>query len=155
MKIEADSAQVKFPPPLAVLLATALCFVARYICPEPFVPEEVRWSVGAGLWVVGIGLMFSAVRQFRMKKTALPPWQSTSTIVVEGPYRFSRNPIYLSFLVMTLGSVFLSNHVLSFACLIGLFLFLRFYVIAREERYLEGKFGESYLSYKASSRRWI
>ena len=87
--------------------------------------------------------------------TSPDPGQPTKKIVAEGPFRFTRNPIYVSFTLTYLGITMSVNALWSVLFLpVGL-LIVRHGVIAREERYLERKFGPEYLQYKARVRRWI
>ena len=76
-------------------------------------------------------------------------------IVRTGPYRFSRNPIYLAFSLLQLGVAIWANGVWLLATLVGAVALIRCVVILREEQYLERRFGARYLDYKASVRRWL
>jgi protein-S-isoprenylcysteine O-methyltransferase Ste14 len=76
-------------------------------------------------------------------------------IVRTGPYRFSRNPIYLAFSLLQLGIAIWVNSVWLLATLVGAVALIHSIVIQREEHYLERKFGAGYLDYKASVRRWL
>ena len=107
------------------------------------------------LCLTGLGFAFSAVNQFAKLHTTLDPHGSVSAIVTSGPYRLSRNPIYLGFVCTLIGlSLALSNYwgvVLS-----PLFMILLVQlVIKHEEIYLEKKFGDVYTSYKSRVRRWL
>ncbi len=85
----------------------------------------------------------------------LRPDKPTSSLVVEGPYRFSRNPIYLGFTLFYGGITALASSLPSALLLPFVLVVMRRGVIEREERYLEREFGEEYLRYKARVRRWI
>lgn len=91
----------------------------------------------------------------RRAHTNIDPRQPTTTIVVEGPYRFTRNPIYLSLTLLYSGLTVLFNALSGLLLLPIALIILRRGVIEREERYLERKFGEQYLSYKQRVRRWL
>jgi protein-S-isoprenylcysteine O-methyltransferase Ste14 len=82
------------------------------------------------------------------------PYQPTTAIVTEGPYRFTRNPIYLSLAVLYAGLAVMANALWSLL-LLAVMLIIHYAVILPEERYLEQKFGEEYRSYKAKVRRWL
>lgn len=83
------------------------------------------------------------------------PYQPTTAIVTEGPYRFTRNPIYLSLAVLYAGLEVMANALWSLLLLLAVMLIIHYAVILPEERYLEQKFGEEYRSYKAKVRRWL
>ena len=122
------------------------------------------FQFGSGIWIrligiiplaIGLWLFASARSAFIRHKTSLMPWKPTLNIVQDGPYRFSRNPIYLAFALWYLGASLIFNSVyLVIILLIVLVLFDRLQ-IPREERYLEEKFGEEYTNYKSKVRRWI
>ena len=103
----------------------------------------------------GLGFAFSAVSQFGKVRTTLDPHGSVSAIVTSGPYRFSRNPIYLGFVLTLIGlPLALGNAwgvVLSPLLMVSLYRL----VIKHEEAYLEGKFKDVYSSYKSRVRRWL
>jgi protein-S-isoprenylcysteine O-methyltransferase Ste14 len=80
--------------------------------------------------------------------------QRTITIVRTGPYRFSRNPIYLSFILFVLGLSVWLNDLWLLVTLVPAVAFIRALVIPREERFLERNFRDEYMSYKAAVRRW-
>jgi protein-S-isoprenylcysteine O-methyltransferase Ste14 len=100
-------------------------------------------------------LFFFSIGEFRAAGTPVPARKPTTTIVRTGPYRFSRNPIYLAFSVFQLGIAIWANSVWLLATLVGAVALIHFVVIPREEHYLEKKFGAQYLDYKASVRRWL
>jgi protein-S-isoprenylcysteine O-methyltransferase Ste14 len=91
----------------------------------------------------------------RRAETNVDPRQPTTAIVTEGPYRFTRNPLYLSMTLIYAGITALAN-ALPAAVLFPIVLrIMRRGVIEREKRYLERKFGDEYLIYKAQVRRWV
>lgn len=118
--------------------------------------DAVARMVVAGLLVgVGLALELWAIGAFRRRRTAVQPWKPSTALVAEGPYRFSRNPIYLGFAVTYLGLALALNSWLALALLVPCLLVVDRGVIAREERYLSAKFGASYDAYRGRVRRWI
>jgi protein-S-isoprenylcysteine O-methyltransferase Ste14 len=105
--------------------------------------------------LVAVALFVSAVRTFRAAGTPIPGTRPTTTIVGTGPYRFSRNPIYLAFSLLQLGLAFWVNSVGVLITLIPAVALMSLVIIPREERYLEARFPSEYLAYKASVRRWL
>lgn len=141
-------------PPLVYLAAIVLGVLLQLAVPLPFFPRGFNVAVGAGLVVAAIALFISSVGKFRAAGTAVPANQPTTAIVCAGPYRFSRNPIYLAFSLLQLGVAIWVDSLWLLATLIAAVALIHV-VIAREERYLERKFGAEYLTYKASVRRWL
>ena len=155
MQIEQDSARVRFPPPLILLSFVLLGAGLNWIYPMPFVPDALRWIVGGFLILMGIAIILYCARLFKKKGTNIEPWKKTSRIITSGVYRSSRNPIYLSFVIIGIGIAFAVNSIWILAVMIPLIFIISQFVIAKEERYLETKFGEEYLSYKNKVRRWL
>ena len=142
-------------PPFVYLGSSALGLVLHLLWPARLVPLPVSTPVGAIVTVLAIALFVSAVRTLRAAGTAIPGNRPTTAIVRTGPYRFSRNPIYLAFSLLQLGISIWVNSVWLLATLAGAVALIYYVVIRREERYLERKFGAQYLDYKASVRRWL
>lgn len=102
-----------------------------------------------------MALFSVSVRKFRAAGTPVPGNKPTTAIVRSGPYRFSRNPIYLAFSLLQLGIAIWVNGLWLVATLIAAIAIMSYVVIPREERYLDKKFGAEYLDYKNSVRRWL
>jgi protein-S-isoprenylcysteine O-methyltransferase Ste14 len=125
-------------------------FIADQFMTALFLYEPVQYLGGAGLLIAGIALMADAMRRFRMTGTAVETWRATTTVVAEGPYASTRNPIYIAIMVIYTGIGVIANAPAVVALLPVLFA-----VLLREEDYLECKFGEAYLSYKQAVPRWL
>jgi protein-S-isoprenylcysteine O-methyltransferase Ste14 len=123
--------------------------------PLPFLPRPLALLAGGSLVVVAVLLFASSVRQLWAAGTPVPGNKPTTAIVRTGPYRVSRNPIYLAFSVLHLGMAIWANSPWLMATLIATLVVMVGVVIPREERYLEGRFGSEYLDYKASVHRWL
>ena len=142
-------------PPLVYLGAIALGLVIHFLWPARLIPPSVSTPIGAIFMLVAVALFVSAVRTFRAAGTPTPGTRPTTTIVGTGPYRFSRNPIYLAFSLLQLGLAFWVNSVGVLITLIPAVALMSLVIIPREERYLEARFPSEYLAYKASVRRWL
>ena len=142
-------------PPLVMLAHLLAAFLLKWLIPLPFgFPKSFEWA-GYIFVLCGVGLAFSAVSQFGKMQTTLDPHGSVSAIVTSGPYRFSRNPIYLGF-VCTLIGLPLALGSYWGAILSPMLMVLMFQlVIKHEEAYLEDKFKDVYSSYKSRVRRWL
>jgi protein-S-isoprenylcysteine O-methyltransferase Ste14 len=142
-------------PPLVMLAHLLAAFLLNWLIPLPLgSPKLLEWA-GYILVIIGLGFAVSAVSQFGKMRTTLDPHGSVKAIVTSGPYRFSRNPIYLGFVCTLIGlPLALGNYwgaVLS-PLLMALMVQL---VIKYEEAYLEEKFKDVYTSYKSRVRRWL
>jgi protein-S-isoprenylcysteine O-methyltransferase Ste14 len=142
-------------PPLVYLCSIALGVFLHFAWPIPLLPRNVSPRLGALLVVLAIGLFLFAVRTFRAAGTPVPGNRPTTTIVRTGPYRFSRNPIYLAFSLLQLGIAVWVNSIWLVITLLAAVAVMSFVVIPKEERYLEARFPADYSGYKASVRRWF
>ena len=142
-------------PPLVYLGAIALGLLLHFAWPVRLVSRAVSVPLGGTVVLVAVALFLYAVRTFRTAGTPVPGNRPTTTIVRTGPYRFSRNPIYLSFSLLQLGIACWVNSLWLLVTLILAVALMSFVVIPREERYLERRFPSEYLPYKASVRRWL
>ena len=142
-------------PPLIYLGAIALGMAIHLVWPVPLVPRAIGGPVGVIVTVAAVALFIAAVRTFRAAGTPVPGNLPTTTIVRAGPYRISRNPIYLAFSLLQLGLSFWVNSVWLLITLVPAVALMSLVVIPREERYLEARFAAEYLPYKNSVRRWL
>jgi protein-S-isoprenylcysteine O-methyltransferase Ste14 len=151
-----DAANVIIPPPVAWALAFVAGLAVEWLYPLPFVPPAVpRAWVGAGVLAAGFALAIWAVVTMRKAGTRVEPYKPTTAIVANGPYRFSRNPIYIGMVLGQIGLAIGFDSLWILAALAPFYLVIRYGVIAREEAYLERKFGAVYLGYKSRVRRWL
>jgi protein-S-isoprenylcysteine O-methyltransferase Ste14 len=137
---------------LTSLVTGALIQLAK---PLPFLPGTLAVPLGASLVVVAIALFSSSVAKFRAVGTPVPARKPTTAIVRTGPYRSSRNPIYLAFSLLQLGIAIWGNSLWLLATLVVAVALIHYVVIPREEEYLERKFGAEYLDYRRTVRRWL
>src|SRR5215510_8505289 len=142
-------------PPLVYLISLVSGTVIHFVLPLPFLPVSLAVPLGLPLVAVAIALFFYSVAKFRAAGTPVPARKPTTAIVRTGPYRFSRNPIYLAFSLFQLGIAIWVNSVWLLATLVGAVALIHTVVIPKEEQYLERKFGAQYLEYKMSVRRWL
>lgn len=150
-----DHPGVIAPPPLIWLGHIAVGVGLIFAFPIALIPSGLQYPLGGALIALGLGVMLTSTWLFRRAGTNIPTYRPATTVVTSGPYRLSRNPIYLSMIVGHLGIGVVTDNVWMIALVVPLALLLRYGVIAREERYLEGKFGEDYRRYKTTVRRWL
>ena len=142
-------------PPQIFLAAIALGIVGHFFWPVPLVTPVVGRPAGAVLLVAAIWLFVGATRAFKAAGTPVPGNEPSTAVVNAGPYRFSRNPIYLAFVVFQLGLALLVNSLSLLITLLPAFGLMALVVIPREERYLAEKFPVEYNAYRRSVRRWL
>jgi protein-S-isoprenylcysteine O-methyltransferase Ste14 len=142
-------------PPFIYLVSLVTGVLIQRTAPLPFVPGSLAVPVGASLVVVAIMLFGYSVATFRAAGTPVPARKPTTEIVRTGPYRFSRNPIYVAFSLFQLGIAIWINSVWVLITLVGAVALIHYVVIPREEQYLERRFGSQYSDYKISVRRWL
>lgn len=145
-------------PPVLFLACLLLGLTLDQVLPLRLaVPEAAlfRWTVGGGLIVVGLGVMAAGIRNFARAGTPVPSNQPVRALVTSGIHGWSRNPIYLGMFALYagIGVAACSDWVLVLA--LPLAITLRYGVVAREEAYLERRFGDAYRDYTARVRRWL
>jgi protein-S-isoprenylcysteine O-methyltransferase Ste14 len=151
-----DRANAIIRPPLALALAILGGLVVEWLVPLPFLPEAVPWTwAGIAVTALGIALGAWAIVTLRQAGTRVETTKPTTTIVARGPYRLTRNPIYVGMHAVLIGLAIALNAAWLLVALAPFYLVIRFGVIAREEAYLERKFGDRYLNYKSRVRRWL
>ena len=152
----ADSAQVVIHPPLAWGLALIAGLALNWLVPLPFLPADlpVGW-LGAVVFVLALALGVSAVLTMTKAGSNVPTNRPTTTIVENGPYRFTRNPIYLGMFLGQIGLAIAFNSLWLLMMLVPFAFVIHYGVVAREEAYLGRKFGDAYRGYCSRVRRWL
>ena len=150
-----NSTMKQILPPTYLFASLVLLGALRIFVPgAPVVPEP--WNLtGLALVVLGIGLNIVGDAQFKRRKTVMNPFGTPSALVTSGPFRWSRNPMYLGMLLLVLGVGILLGRATPFVVPVFLFLVLNFRFVAREERTMAAHFGDDYLRYRAQVRRWM
>jgi protein-S-isoprenylcysteine O-methyltransferase Ste14 len=151
-----DNAGVLVPPPAAWAAAFLIGLGLDWLHPLPFMPGGVpRVWVGAAVVAIGVALAVSALIAFRRAGTRVEPYKPTTAIVSDGPFGLTRNPIYVGMFLGQIGLAIGFDSLWIVVMLVPFFLVIRYGVVAREEAYLERKFGSAYLDYKSRTRRWV
>ena len=152
-----DRAAVKTPPPLIFFACLGAGIFLEYLFPLHVVncARTFRMVLGCFLMVLSCLIAISAFKALIKNKTSFNPAKPTVRIVREGSFRFSRNPLYLALLLLLGGIAVLQCSIWLVFALIILFILLERFAVRPEEKYLADKFGDDYLDYKASVRRWI
>jgi len=141
-------------PPSLYASAILSGFLLDAAWPWPFTLFAAR-PAGGALAIAGLVLFAAAIREMRAARTPVPGNRPTTVIVRTGPFRFSRNPIYLAFSLLHFGVALWAGSWWLITTLIVNVTFIAVMVVPREERYLEARFGSTYVGYKSSVRRWL
>jgi protein-S-isoprenylcysteine O-methyltransferase Ste14 len=151
-----DHANVIVVPPLLHVVAILLGVVAHGYARVQF-PLDLVLRAPLGIVLVGAGVAtsISFSRAFRRAGQGLNPNTPTPRIITTGLYRYSRNPAYVALVGIQVGIALLLDNVWILLVLLPVLVIMHYGVIIREEAYLERKFGDEYLHYKASVRRWL
>jgi protein-S-isoprenylcysteine O-methyltransferase Ste14 len=150
-----DNANVQFPPPL--IHAVAILFGIGLASYFPLSLPEPPLLIWLGIVLIGVSLPISgsAFRQFRRSRNPVAPNQPISGLMTGGPFRFTRNPLYLALAMLHSGIALITANTWILLALFPALLLVRYYVIAREESYLIRRFGDAYYEYQGRVRRWI
>lgn len=154
MKSQTDSPNVITFPPLIYIGGLLLGLLLRYIIPLQVLDGKLS-ILGWVFIVLSIILLIMSTKFFVKEHTNIDVRKPTTSIITSGPYRFSRNPIYLSMTIFYLGITILIGDLWLLFILIPILLTIQYGVIKHEEHYLTKKFGEKYTTYKESVRRWL
>ena len=145
----------KLLPPVYFLAAIILMLILHFFLPI------LRWAAwpwnlpGVVLIALGFSITLSAVERFKQLGTAIKPFESSSALVTDGMFRFSRNPMYLGLIAILLGTAISLESFSPFLVppVFGWWIRLKF--VVKEELMLTDKFGDTYLDYKKKVRRWL
>ena len=150
-----DNPGVIAPPPLIYAVALLLSLFLHRLLPLPLFSSRIKTLLGAPLIGSAGATGLFALRKMREVGTNVNPTQPTIALVTAGPYRFTRNPIYLALTLLYIGLSMVFNTLWTLLLLPVVLLLMNRGVIEREEAYLEQKFGAQYRNYKESVRRWL
>ncbi len=150
-----DAPQVRIIPPLVYLAGLVIGFVADLRWPVRFLPDVMAWIFGGILIACGAVLAGSALFRFKRAGTTVRPDRPPSALVIVGPYRFTRNPMYLGLAVTYLGIVIAGQSLWALVLLPAVLIIIQRRAIEPEEAFLKRRFGADYISYMTNVRRWI
>lgn len=144
-------------PPLIWAVGAAISALVHYFVIQVPIMSSYRISLICGIVLVIVApiLAISALITMNRAGTNVDPAKPALTIVRGGPYRFTRNPMYLALCLLQIALGFFLNDWITLSFIVPLALILHYGVILREERYLTAKFGEPYLELKREVRRWL
>jgi len=154
---DAPGQRILAPPVVLAVICVALGAVAEHYHPAPLFADRLFLRIALSTVLFGaFGLLVPlASRTFRQHNTTINPYGRAATLVSSGPFRYSRNPIYLGLLLVVVGCAFALNSAWQLGAAVLLLLLLHFGVVLREERFLAATFGDAYRDYTRRVRRWL
>ena len=152
-----DSAAIRIPPPIFFFVCLGCGLLLEYLFPISFfnLPLVPRMIVGGIVVMIAFGVAGSGFFMLIRNNTTFDTSKSTRKIVTNGVYRFSRNPLYFSLLLLLSGLTILLSSLWLFMAIPVLYVLFLFKAVKPEEKYLLQKFGKDYLHYSEKVRRWI
>lgn len=153
--MSAEKPRVALPPPILYAVAIGLGLWLERPLPWPLPGGTLRFWVGLMVVALAAGLFALCLRELRRHQTTINPHKGASSLVSSGPFRFSRNPIYVSLTALHLGIGFLASSTWVLVMLLWVLPLLQRFVIEREEEHLHDRFGQEYIDYCARVRRWL
>ena len=155
MATPADNAGVIARPPLLYGAAFAIALVLHWLWPLPIFDHTIALWLGLALIVLGVGIAIPGRKALQAAGTNVDPARPTTAIVTSGPFRFSRNPLYVALTFLYFGLTLAVNTWWGIVMLVPLLIIMHRGVVLREERYLEHKFGDTYRQYRSKVRRYL
>ena len=155
MATTTDKPGVIAPPPLLFGTALVAVLALRWFHPLPIIGSAAILWPCLILVALGIAIGIPGRRAMKAARTNVNPYRPTTAIVTSGPFRFSRNPLYVGVTLVYLGVTLALNTWWSLVVLMPILLVMHYGVVLREERYLEGKFGDAYRQYRSRVRRYL
>ena len=155
---DAETAGVIARPPFLFLGALMLGLVWDFLLPLPFLipgSDLVHWVTGGALIVIGLAVAGAGIRNFSRAGTPVRGYKPTCALVTAGIHGWSRNPIYLGMFLIYFGIGLVAQSPWVLLITLPLAITIRYGVVAREEAYLERRFGDAYRNYKSRVRRWL
>jgi protein-S-isoprenylcysteine O-methyltransferase Ste14 len=153
--MDTSGARVRVLPPLLFLVVLVLLLLVDRLVPLSVPGGAARVAAGVALVTLGVALMLWAGRVMLGSHTTVNPWGSASALVTSGPFRFTRNPIYLADVLVYVGVAVWVGSWWPLLALPVLVPAVQWLVIGPEERYLVQRFGGVYTAYRQRVRRWL
>jgi protein-S-isoprenylcysteine O-methyltransferase Ste14 len=153
--INSDAPNVRIVPPLVYLAGLVIGFLANVWIPIRFIPDLAAWPLGGALIACGAVLAGSALMRFKAVGTTVRPDRPASTLVITGPYKITRNPMYLGLAFVYVGIAIAGQSVWGLILLPVVLTIIRRRAIEPEEAFLKHRFGADYITYTTKVRRWM
>ena len=138
-----------------LIIFILLGFIVNFFLPIRILPKIVHIPLGVVSLIIGIRFLILSVDRFQKAKTPISPYKPVKSLVMKGPYKRSRHPMYFGRILLQIGIGFLFGNIWIVLLVIPTILIIWYGVIIPEEKYLEQRFGEKYQSYRDATRCWI
>ena len=152
--MEEEQSHPKILPPHAAITSLIVIIILHYLLPTPLISKPFNYF-GVLFFAAGLLILFLSFGLFKKKETPILPGQKPAALVIEGPYKFTRNPMYLGVTIALTGAAIYLGDILAFLSPIVFFMFVSIRFIPREEKLMKKLFGKKYLDYKKKVRRWL
>lgn len=154
---ERGGARVRFPPPLVFLgFIFAGVLLQYFVTPfQAHLPATLRFAVACLLVLGGLAIFVPAMRWFKRTGQHPRPWTPSPSLILEGPYRFSRNPIYVAMTAVQAGFAVALDNLWILCFSVPALVVVHYIAVRPEEAYLVEKFGEAYEKYRSAVRRYL
>ncbi len=153
--IERESEGLLPPPPIIFLVFLLAGIAINRFWPWAFVTSGLRFPIGVPIVFLSFALFGLVLREFSKAESSVDHRKPTRELITSGPFRYSRNPIYVSMVMLSLGIAVLVNNFWIVLMTVPAAVAVHFLVIHKEEAFLAEKFGDEYRRYRASVRRWV
>lgn len=153
--IAPETAGVAVPPPLLFATGLGLGLAAGRVQPDAEKSARFARVLGGASVVAGIALGLAAIRELKKAGTNLDPFKPSTALVTGGVFRYTRNPAYVGATSIYVGIAMYASSLPAFVALPVVLALLDHFVVSREERYLERRFGDSYTAYYEEVPRWF
>ncbi len=154
-KVNSDTPNVKIIPPLVYLAGIVVGLLVSMWMPITVIPNPTAWISGGFLILCGAVLAGPAILKFKGVGTTVRPDRAASSLVIAGPYRITRNPMYLGLALVYLGIAIADQSIWALILFPVILIIIQHWAIEPEEAFLERRFGTDYSRYKANVRRWL
>ncbi len=154
-EIDQDKPGIIAFPPLIFLVFLLTGLALDYLWRVAVLPDRVQYAAGVAVIALSGVIVAFTLRQVRKARTNFSPFKPTTALITGGPFRFSRNPAYLSLSLLYTGIGVTADNLWMLGLLVPTLMVMHYGVISREEQYLQSKFVEEYLRYKTSVRLWL
>ena len=154
-EVNSDAPNVKIIPPLVYLAGIIVGLLVSMWVPSKLLPNPAVWIIGGILFLCGAVLVGSAILMFKSVGTTVRPDRASSSLVIAGPYKMTRNPMYLGLALIYLGIAIADQSIWALILFPVVLIIIRHWAIEPEEAFLQRRFGTEYDSYKAKVRRWL
>ena len=149
-----EESHPKILPPHVAIVSLIVVIILHYLLPTPFISKPYNYF-GILFFIAGPLILFWSFGLFKKKSTPIMPGRKPTAVVMEGPYKFTRNPMYLGVTTALLGIAIYLGDFLAFLAPLVFFIFVSLRFIPREEKLMEKLFGKKYLEYKKRVRKWL